>query len=81
MSMRRLMAGAAGGLVIAIGAGPITTLHSQETSVYQSADQQFINRLAAGNLFEVRMAQSARQRAVNPSVKEFAQRMEVDHTT
>ena len=51
MSMRRLMAGAAGGLVIAIGAGPITTLHSQETSVYQSADQQFINRLAAGNLW------------------------------
>lgn len=81
MSMRRLIAGAAGGLVIAFGAGHIATLQAQETSVYQSADQQFIGRLAGANLFEVRLGQAAQQKGSNPSVKGFAQRMVVDHTT
>ena len=81
MSMRRFVAGAAGGLAIAFGAGHMSTLQAQVTSVYQSADQQLVDRLAAGNLFEARMGQGAQKEATNPSVKEFAQRMAVDHTS
>lgn len=81
MSMRRFMAGAAGGLVIAFGAGHRSTLQAQITPVYQAGDQQFINRVAAGNFLEVRLAQAAQQKASNASVKQFGQRMESDHTT
>lgn len=81
MAMRRFMAGAAGGLVIAFGAGHIGTLQAQTTSVNQAADQQLTNRVAAGNLLEVRLGQTAQEKSSNPSVKQFGQRMEADHTT
>ncbi len=80
MSMRRLIAGAAGGLVIAFGAGHTDTLQAQETSAYQSADQQFINHLAAANLLEVRLGQTAESKASNPAAKAFAKRMVEDHS-
>jgi len=78
MSMRRFMVGAAGGLAIALGAGPISTLQAQGAS---SADQQFITRLAAANLLEIRLGQATQAKASTPSVKQFAQRMVADHTT
>jgi putative membrane protein len=80
MSMRRLIAGAAGGLAIALGAGHTGTLHAQRVSANQSADQQFINYVAAENLLEVRLGQAAQNNASNPSVKQFGQRMVDDHT-
>jgi predicted outer membrane protein len=78
MSMRRLMGGAAGGLMIAFGALHTNLLQAQQT---QTADQQFIGRLAAENLFEVRLGQAAQNKATNPAVKQFAQRMVIDHTS
>ena len=81
MSMRRIMAGAAGGLVIALGAGHMTTLQAQEEAASRSADQRFITSVAAENLLEVRLAQQAQTRAADSSVRVFAQRMVVNHTT
>lgn len=77
MSMPRLIARAAGGLMIVFGAGQMTTLHAQRLET----DQQLVNKVAAGNLLEVRLAQFAQTKAENPAVKQFGQRMVVDHTS
>ena len=76
MSMRSLMASAAGGMVMALSAG----LHPLQAQGSQT-EQQFVNQVAAENLMEVRLGQAAQQRATNPSVKQFAQRMVIDHTS
>jgi putative membrane protein len=76
MSMRSLMASAAGAVVLALSAGP----HPLQAQGSQT-EQQFVNQVAAENLMEVRLAQAAQQRATNPSVKQFAQRMVIDHTS
>ena len=76
MSMRSLMAGAAGAVVLALSAGP-DPLQAQGSQT----EQQFVNQVAAENLMEVRLAQAAQQRGTNPSVKQFAQRMVIDHTS
>lgn len=76
MSMRSLMASAAGGMVLALSAG-INPLQAQGSQ----SEQQFVSQVAAENLLEVRLGQSAQQRATNPSVKQFAQRMVLDHTS
>jgi putative membrane protein len=76
MSMHRLMAQAAGGLVLTLGAGQMTSLHAQG----QGTDQQFVSQVGATNLLEVRLSQAAEQKGENASVKQFAQRMIVDHT-
>jgi putative membrane protein len=75
MSMRSLMASAAGGMILALSAG-LDPLHAQGSQ----AEQQFVSQVAAENLMEVRLSQAAQQRATNPSVKQFAQRMVIDHT-
>ncbi|HZA93608.1 MAG TPA: DUF4142 domain-containing protein [Gemmatimonadales bacterium] len=75
MSMRSLMASAAGGMVLALSVG-INPLQAQG-----SQTEQFVNQVAAENLMEVRLGQAAQQRATNPSVKQFAQRMVIDHTS
>jgi putative membrane protein len=76
MSMRSLMGSAAGGMVLALSAGlsPLQAQGSQTT-------QEFVSQVAAENLMEVRLAQTAAQKAANPSVKQFAQRMIIDHTS
>jgi putative membrane protein len=76
MSMRSLMASAAGGMVLALSAGlyPLQAQGSQ-------TQQQFVNQVAAENLMEVRLGQAAVQRTTNPLVKQFAQRMVIDHTS
>jgi putative membrane protein len=76
MSMRSLMASAAGAVILALSAG-LDPLQAQGSP----AEQQFVNQVAAENLMEVRLAQAAQQRATNPSVKQFAQRMVIDHTS
>src|SRR5215203_1268923 len=76
MSMHRLMAKAAGGLVLTLGAGQMTTLHAQG----EGTDQQFVSQVGAANLLEVRLSQAAQQKGGNTSVKQFAQSMIVDHT-
>jgi putative membrane protein len=79
MSMRRLIAGAAGGLVIAFGAGHVNTLQAQEPTQVTAIDQQFLSHLAAANLLEVRLGQTAEKKATNPSVKQFGQTMVNEH--
>jgi len=69
------MAQAAGGLVLTLGTGQMTTLHAQG----QGTDQQFVSQVGATNLLEVRLSQAAEQKGENASVKQFAQRMIADH--
>jgi putative membrane protein len=77
MSMHRSTARAAGGLIIALGVGFSGMLHAQA----QDANRDVINRAAAANLLEVRLGQAAQKQAENPSVKQYGQRMEADHSS
>jgi putative membrane protein len=43
-------------------------------------DRQFIMKAAEGGMMEVRLGQLAQQRATNPAVKQFGQRMVKDHS-
>ena len=44
-----------------------------------SADMPFVREAASGNLMEVQLGQMAQNKASNPAVKQFAQRMVADH--
>jgi putative membrane protein len=77
MSMRAFMARTAGGLMIAFGAGHMNTLYAQGLQT----DQQLVSQVAADNLLEVRLGQFAAKKAASPAVKQFAQRMVIDHTS
>lgn len=77
MSMQGSMAWAAGGLVLAFGVGFSAPLQAQATD----ADRELISKVAAANLLEVRLGQTAQTQAESPAVKQFGQRMEADHST
>ncbi len=46
----------------------------------KSQDKMFVQKAAEGGLFEVQMGQLAAQKADNPEVKEFGEKMVHDHT-
>lgn len=78
MSIRRFMAGAAGGLVIALAAGPISSLQAQGDDL--NKDSKVIREVAADNLLEIRLGAIAKKKATNPAVQQFGDRMVTDHT-
>jgi len=78
MSIRRLMAGAAGGLVIALATGPISSLQAQGDDL--NKDSKVIREVAADNLLEIRLGAIAKKKATNPAVQQFGDRMVTDHT-
>lgn len=80
MSIRKLMAHVAGGMVIAVGAGSMSSLHAQGTPNDVKADSQFIRDVASTNLLEIQLGKLAQKKATNSAVKDFAQRMVVEHT-
>ena len=43
-------------------------------------DKQFVQKAAAGGLFEVKMGQLAADKATSPDVKQFGEKMVTDHT-
>src|SRR5688572_19809069 len=49
------------------------------TSKLKITDQQFVKHAAAGGVFEVEAAKMAVEKATNPDVKEFAQKLQTDH--
>jgi putative membrane protein len=80
MPLRKIMAHVAGGMVIALGAGSMSSLHAQATPNDVKADSQFIRNVASTNLLEIQLGKLAQKKATNSAVKDFAQRMVVDHT-
>jgi putative membrane protein len=80
MSIRRLAATAAGGLVIAFGVGPIHPLHAQ-VKEDPNADTPIIREVATQHIFEVRVGRVAEKKAINAAVKQFAQKMVTDHAS
>jgi putative membrane protein len=87
MSVRGLVATAAGGLVIALAAGSTSPLHAQATPAPAKtsangdvkADRKFIREFASDNMLEASLGKLAEQKAENPAVKQFGQRMDTDH--
>ena len=87
MSVRGLVATAAGGLVIALAAGSISPLQAQTTTAAAKtnvnadvkADSRFIRNFTADNMLEASLGKLAEQKAENPAVKQFGQRMDTDH--
>jgi putative membrane protein len=60
-------------------AGPIIRKPQARPDV--AADSAFIREALVGNQQEIRLGTLAEQKATNPAVKQFAQRMVTDHTT
>lgn len=79
MSIRSLMATAAGGLVIAFGA-VTSPLQGQGKPDDLNKDSQLIREIAADHLLEIRLGTMAKSKASNASVKDFGDRMVRDHT-
>jgi putative membrane protein len=81
------VATAAGGLVIALAAGSISPLQAQATTAAAKtnvnasvkADSRLIRNFAADNMLEATLGKLAEQKAENPAVKQFGQRMDTDH--
>jgi putative membrane protein len=76
------MAMAAGGLLIA--AVPLSPMHAQAKPAAASkdsirTDSKFIHETVADELMEVRLGEVGEQRATNPAVKQYAQRMATEH--
>lgn len=80
MSIRKLMTHVAGGMVIAVGAGSMSSLHAQGTPNDVKADSQFIRDVASTNLAEIQLGKLAQKKATNSAVKDFATRMVAEHT-
>jgi putative membrane protein len=60
----------------------VSTQPGQVTTPAQgdiSADMPFVREAASGNLMEIQLGQLAQNKASNPAVKQFAQRMVSDH--
>ncbi len=77
MSMRRLTAMAAGGLLMTFAAGQRSQLQAQDATV--EADANIVREVTTRNLLELRLADIARKKSANPSVKNFAEQMRTDH--
>lgn len=60
---------------VATQPGPVTT----QTSAEFSADMPFVRMSASANLMEIQLGQVAQNKATNPAVKQFGQRMVADH--
>jgi putative membrane protein len=78
MSVRRLAATAAGGLVIALAAGSLSPLQAQANADVK-ADSRFIRNFTSDNMLEASLGKLAEEKAENPAVKQFGQRMDTDH--
>jgi putative membrane protein len=81
MSMRRFMAGATAGLVVAFGAGHTSTLQAQGQGTPIGVDVPFLSQVGAANLLEIRLGQTAEKKASNPGVKQYAHQAVLDHTS
>ena len=72
MSIRRLAAMVAG---LTLAAGPLT-LQAQDNV---EADVNIVREVSTRNLLELRLADMARKKTANASVKSFAEQMRTDH--
>jgi putative membrane protein len=79
MSIRRLMAMAAGGLVMTLATGQLSPLQAQGKGELQ-ADAGIIREVTASNLLEVRLGELTRKMTSHPDVVAFGDRMITDHT-
>jgi putative membrane protein len=61
------------------GTGATTTTTPPAGARLERADRRFMERAAEGGMAEVALGKVARERATDPQVKAFAQRMEEDH--
>lgn len=78
MSIRTLAAIAAGGLVMTLAGAPLSPLYAQQSTSVE-ADAAIVREVYTRNLVELRLAEIARKKSTNSSVKSFAERMRTDH--
>jgi putative membrane protein len=79
MSIRTLMAMAAGGLAMTLATGQLSPLRAQGNASL-AADAAIIREVPVSNLLEIRLGDLARKKATQPAVKAFGDRMVTDHS-
>ena len=72
------------GTIVLIGASALSVVafaqDASQTGNSMSGDKMFVRKAAEGGLMEVQLGQLAAQKATNPDVKSFGQKMVDDHT-
>src|SRR5947207_6021215 len=68
------------GVALALGASFATAADKTERGQLSSKDYKFASKAALGGMAEVELGQLAKQKANNPQVKNFADKMVTDHT-
>ncbi|HVL57959.1 MAG TPA: DUF4142 domain-containing protein [Burkholderiaceae bacterium] len=64
----------------AVPAAPAASREADKGADVARADRKFVTEAAASGMAEVQLSKLAMERAANPQVREFAQRMVEDHT-
>ncbi|MEW6161293.1 MAG: DUF4142 domain-containing protein [Verrucomicrobiota bacterium] len=68
------------GLIVTLASVCCLSLTADERKLGKNADEKFIKEAAKGGMKEVQMGQLGVDKAQNPQVKEFAQRLVQDHS-
>ena len=79
MSIRRLMAIAAGGLVMTLVTGQLSPLRAQGNANL-AGDADIIREVTGSNLLEVRLGELTRKKTSHADVRAFGDRMITDHS-
>jgi putative membrane protein len=82
MMMKALMAGAVvlGLAALPAFAGQQPTTSDRAMAGYKAPDETFVSKVASAGMAEVELGKMAVEKASNPEVKKFAQRMVDDHS-
>ena len=78
MSIRRLMAMAACGLMMTLATGPLSPLQAQGGDV--EADADLIRAVTAKHLQEIRLGELAQKMTTHSNIRQFGDRMIAEHT-
>ena len=80
MKIAKIMQLTVFGVALALGASFATAADKAERGQLSSKDYKFAVKAAQGGMAEVEIGQLAKQKANNPQVKTFAEKMVTDHT-